>query len=103
MTEAADVAVDDPDGIDSTCHAPPIDAEGPTDARCGDDAVTFVFRPAGHRVYLCRAHAELMNRFGDDMFADGHPTAVDCKRCHKPTPKSRINFDKICEECQVDS
>lgn len=101
MPTDTDVAVDDPDGIDSNCHANPIEAEAAVDHMCGEDAVTFVFKPAGHRVYLCRDHAEQVNRFGDDVFADGHPSTVVCKRCLRFTPKDRVNFDKICEECQA--
>lgn len=96
----ADVAIDDPDTIDSKCSQVPIDADGSTAARCGADAVTYVFRPAGHRAYLCRDHAELVNRFGDDAFADGHPTVYPCDRCNKPTPSTRLNFDGLCEDCQ---
>jgi len=99
MPTATDVAVDDPEGIDSVCHANPKDAEAAVDLMCGNDAVTFVFKPAGHRVYLCRDHAEDVNRFGDDAFADGHPSAVVCKRCLRFTPRDRVNIDKICEEC----
>lgn len=101
-TDTADVAVDDPDGIDSNCHANPLDADAATDVWCGEDAVTFVFKPAGHRVYLCREHAEQVNRFGDDAFADGPPTAVVCKRCNKFTPRDRVSVEKICDECQAD-
>lgn len=103
-TDTADVAVDDPDGIDSNCHANPLDADGQTDVWCGEDAVAVVFKPAGHRVYLCREHAEQVNRFGDDAFAgDDPPTTVECKRCFKFTPKHRINHEGICEECQVEA
>lgn len=95
------VVVTDPDGIDTKCSANPLDAEGPTDVWCGNDAVTFVFKPAGHRVYLCEEHAKHANRFGDDVFADGPPSLVICKRCLKFTPRDRINHERICEECQV--
>ena len=98
----SDVAVDDPDGIDSNCHGNPIEAEAAVDNWCGNDAVTFVFKPSGHRVYVCRDHAEQMNRFGDDAFDDGNPTAVVCKRCLQYTPRDRVNVEKICEECQVE-
>jgi hypothetical protein len=97
----ADVAVDDPDGIDSTCHATPHGAEGPADVTCDGDAVSYVFRPAGHRVYLCRDHADDVTRFGDDAFADGHPTAVTCTRCLRYTPRHRVDADRICTDCQT--
>ena len=100
-TDTADVAVDDPDGIDSNCSANPLDANGPATTRCGVDAVTYAFRPGGHRVYLCRDHAEAINRFDDDAFRDGHPTIEVCKRCHLPTPRDRVNQDTICEDCQT--
>jgi hypothetical protein len=100
MGSTTDPAVDDPDRIDSNCSQVPIGVEGPTDARCDADAVTFVFRPSGHRVYLCQEHAELVNRFGDDAFADGKPTVYPCDRCNKPTLTKRMNADGLCEECQ---
>lgn len=97
-----DVEVEaDPEDIDSNCSANPIDADGKTNAPCGNPAVTYCFRPAGHRVYLCEAHGKQATRFGDDVFADGAPTLVPCKRCVRPTPRRRINVDGICEDCQT--
>lgn len=96
--------------IDSNCYAPPIGAEGPTDAKCGDDATTYVMLPSGARKYICRAHAEEVERFdvvdedGEvvESFADeDHPVAVVCEACQKLTPKSKIDFEKRCEECQI--
>lgn len=102
MPTDTDVAVDDPDKIDSTCHANPLDADGATDVWCGENAVAVVSKPAGHRVYLCQEHAEQLQRFNDAVFdGDGIPTAVVCKRCNQFTPRNRVNFDKICENCQV--
>lgn len=91
----------DPADIDSKCFAPPLGAEGPTEAKCGADAVTYAFRNKGHRTYLCADHARQLLRFGDGVFDDGFPTVVTCERCFKPTPKAHINFDKVCEDCQV--
>lgn len=99
-SDTTDPAVDDPGGLDSTCSQVPIGVEGPTDKRCGDAAVTYVFRPAGHRAYLCADHADLINRFDDDAFRNGHPTVFPCDRCNKPTPTKRIGPDGLCEECQ---
>jgi len=102
MTTDPDVTVEaDPDDIDSKCSANPIDADGPTDVWCGQESVTYCFRPAGHRVYLCEDHAKQATRFGDDVFADGAPTLVSCMRCVRPTPRNRMNVDRICEECQT--
>jgi len=104
MPADTDVAVADPDGIDSNCHANPKDAEAAVDLMCGEDAVTFVFKPAGHRVYLCRDHAEDLNRFDDDDAFDGpNPTAVVCKRCLRFTPRHRVSVDRICDECQTET
>lgn len=101
MPTEPSVEVDaDPDDIESNCSANPIDADGPTDVWCGADAVTICFRPSGHRVYLCRDHAKQANRFGDDVFSDGIPTLVTCKRCVRPTPRDRISIDTICEGCE---
>jgi hypothetical protein len=88
--------------IDSKCHGNPIDADAAVDNWCGNDASTFVFKPAGHRVYVCLEHAEQVIRFGDEAFRGTHPTVVVCKRCQKYTPKDRVNFEKICEDCQAD-
>jgi hypothetical protein len=97
-----DVEVEaDPADIDSNCSLNPIDADGPTNVWCGNDAVTYFFRPAGHRVYACRKHAQQATRFGDDVFGDGAPTLATCKRCAKPTPRRRVNIDGICEKCQA--
>jgi len=102
MPTDTDVTVQaNPDDIDSNCSANPIDADGPTDVWCGNDAVTMCFRPAGHRVYLCQEHAEQALRFGDDVFDGDAPTLVTCKRCVKPTPRNRINIDGICEDCEA--
>lgn len=91
----------DTDAIDSTCGEPPVGADGPTDAVCGNEAVTFVFRTAGHRAYICQDHAEMLLRFGDDVFEDGQPTVIRCKRCLRPTAKRHANHDKICADCQT--
>lgn len=100
-TDRADVAVANPDGIDSNCEGYPLGADGPTDERCGDDAVTYVFKSSGHRVYLCREHGEQVNRFDDDAFAGGVPTVKACKRCLKFTTKHRLNHEAICDDCQA--
>jgi hypothetical protein len=91
----------DPDDIDSVCYENPILADAPVDNICGNEAVTYIFRPAGNRSYICRDHAEEATRFGDDVFdGDGKPTLVSCKRCLRPTPRNRVSVDKICEECE---
>lgn len=93
----------DPDDIESNCHASPIDADGPTDVWCGADAVTFGVRPSGHRVYLCDDHARQVARFDGGVFdEDARPAIVDCKRCHKPTPRNKVNHERICDDCQLD-
>jgi len=102
MPTDTDVTVQvNPDDIDSNCSANPIDADGPTDVPCGNDAVTMCFRPDGRRSYLCQDHAEQALRFDDDVFDDDAPTLVTCKRCVKPTPRHRIDVDGICEKCQT--
>lgn len=99
--QQGDVAFDtDPDTIESNCYENPIEADAPVDNTCGNDAVTYIFRPAGHRSYICREHAEQATRFGDDVFEDGNPTLVTCKRCLRPTPRNRVTPDKICEGCE---
>lgn len=96
------------DSIESLCYGNPLDAEGATDDVCGNDAVVVVFKPAGHRTYLCHEHAAAIARFGDDVFAgvvdgDERPPTVDvCKRCNQFTPRHRLNADKICDECEVE-
>lgn len=87
------------DDLDSNCYAPPTDAEGPTDTTCGQDAATFVHLPTGVRRYICKDHADQVDRFGD--VDDAHPTVVECKRCFKLTPQSNASHEQICEDCQV--
>lgn len=88
--------------IDSACSEPPTDADGATESVCSDEAVTFVFRTDGRPSYICQDHVDMLFRFGDDdLFDGGKPTAVRCKRCLKLTPKARVNFDKICDDCQL--
>lgn len=86
------------DPLDSNCYATPLDAEGPTDEVCGEDATTFAYLRNGARRYLCEAHAEEVDRFGDTD--DPHPAIVECKRCQRPTPLSKVGFDGICQSCQ---
>lgn len=85
--------------LDSNCYQAPADAEGPTKALCGDDAVTWASTTAGNRTYLCEVHAEMVDRF-DDVDVDDHPIVLRCERCRKPTPEGHIDHDRVCDECR---
>lgn len=91
--------IDDPSTIESLCYAPPVDANGPTDETCGEDATTYVNLPSGVRRYICPAHADEVERF-DDVDED-HPTVVVCEACQSLTPKAHVDFDGRCDDCSV--
>lgn len=93
--------IDDPSGIDSTCDAPPLSANGPTDEKCNTEATTYVFLPSGIRRYICADHADEVDRH-DDLDLDDHPTVVECEACRRLTPKERVDFDGRCDECRVE-
>jgi len=93
-------AIDDPTAIESTCDAPPIDAEGPTDERCNADATTWVHLSSGIRLYVCEAHAAEVDRF-DDVDTDDHPTVTVCEACQSLAPVDVVDFDGRCRECRV--
>ena len=91
--------IDEPDAIVSTCDAPPLDAEGPTDERCNREATTYVSLPSGVRRYICADHAAQVDRFDADT--DDHPTVAVCEACQKVSPTDRITFDGRCADCSV--
>ena len=90
--------------VDSKCYAPPIDAHGPTDKKCGNDAVSYVQLRNGVRRYICEAHVEQVERFAD---GDGsnpsdvdHPRVFECRSCHKLTPLELADSNMVCPECR---
>ena len=92
------MAIDDPDGIDSTCDARPFGAEGTgSEERCQTDAKTWVTLLNGARLYLCPDHAEEVDRF--DGGTEDHPTVIECDECNKLTPRKFTQGDRTCENC----
>lgn len=84
--------------IDSNCYAAPIDADGPVEDTCGNDATTYIFLQNGVRRYVCPEHAEQVDRF--DETDEPHPHAVACERCRKLTPVADVDRDRVCTECR---
>lgn len=85
--------------VDSNCFAHPLDAEGPVEDTCGNDAKTYVMLRKGVRRYICEDHAEEVDRFGETE--EDHPVVTDCERCRKLTPVEHVDHNLICEECQI--
>lgn len=88
------------DDLDSNCYNPPIDADGPTNERCGKPAVGWVELPQGIRRYLCAAHIDEVERHGD---VDAGVDARGCGRCNRLTPEGEIEYsggDFLCSDCR---
>jgi len=89
---------DTADGVESNCYARPLNAEGPVDNRCKNDAVTWVFTPEGVRRYICTGHVDEVCRNGEPD--DEHPQVRECTRCYRLTPVDQLSVYNVCDECQ---
>ena len=87
------------DGLDSNCYGLPLEADGPTNEICGNDAVTWVELPSGTRRYLCPDHADRVERFGE---VEVGARIRICDRCLTETPVAQIDTNGgewACGEC----
>lgn len=103
-----DVVLCDPSKIDSTCEATAFDADAPSTSKCGRDAVTWAFKRSGHRLYLCRDHAESFanqaNQSGvdaGDLWGDHAPKVDVCDGCGDLRRPAVLLPDGRCAECQT--